>query len=95
MHRTLAGNRPQNRDPLAFDLLGVDLVVAEATCPVARGEMSREPTMRPQPRPYERPDLTHGANTRPLYRAEQNLFVFSPTSITSSLRPGRRPASIE
>ena len=80
---------------ICLGLICADVVVAEVTRPVVRGEMSREPTMRPQPRPYERPDLTHGANTRPLYRAEQNLFVFSPTSITSSLRPGRRPASIE
>ena len=80
---------------ICLALICADVVVAEATRLVARGEMSREPTMRPQQRPYERPDLIHGANTLPLYLAEQNLFAFSPTAIASSLRPGRRPASIE
>jgi len=80
---------------ICLALICADVVVADATRPVARGDMSREPTMRPPPRPHERPDLAHGANTRPLYRAEQNLFAFSPTAIASSLRPVRRPASIE
>lgn len=76
-------------------LICADMVVAEATRPVARGETPLGPQIRPQLRPYERPDLARGANTRAIYRAEQNLFAFSPTAIASSLRPVRRPAAIE
>lgn len=51
--------------------------------------------VRPVTRPFERPDLAFGANTRPLFRAEIGLFAFSPTAIAMSLRPFPRPASIE
>ncbi|MFQ1700181.1 extensin family protein [Loktanella agnita] len=50
--------------------------------------------LRPEPRPYERPYLAHGAQTRALYRAEQNLFAYSPYAILRSLRPQLRPASV-
>ena len=66
--------------------------------PVARGStMARlsGDVIRPVPRPYERPDLAFGAQTRPLARAEQNLFAFSPNALSRSLRPALRPASIE
>ena len=49
---------------------------------------------RPAARPYERPELARGAQTKPLLRAEQNLFAFSPTAIAQSLRPTVRPAAI-
>lgn len=49
--------------------------------------------MRPSQRPYERPDLARGAQTRPLFRAEQNLFAFSPNAVAESLRPTVRPAA--
>jgi hypothetical protein len=48
---------------------------------------------RPLVRPYERPDLALGAQTLPLYRAEQNLFAFSPNAVAQSLRPTLRPAA--
>lgn len=49
---------------------------------------------RPALRPYLRPDLEIGAETRPLRRAEQNLFAFSPYAIANSLHPLVRPAAI-
>ena len=59
---------PQNCDPLAFDLalalICADVVVAEATRLVARGEMSRVTyDASAKPRPYERPDFDHMART--------------------------------
>ncbi len=66
--------------------------------PVARGSVTAKLSaalIRPVSRPYERPDLAYGVQTRPLYRAEQNLFAFSPNAILRSLRPSARPASIE
>lgn len=66
--------------------------------PVARGSMAAElagADVRPVLRPVERPDLAIGAQTRPLFRAERNLFAFSPNAISRSLRPELRPASIE
>ena len=66
--------------------------------PVARGSVAAKlagDVMRPVPRPYERPDLAYGAQTRPLMRAEQNLFAFSPYALLQSQRPTVRPASIE
>nr|WP_221235404.1 extensin family protein [Yoonia ponticola] len=51
--------------------------------------------MRPERRPYERPDLAYGAATDPQLRAEQDLFAFSPTAPISSERPSLRPAAIE
>ncbi|MBB5722436.1 hypothetical protein FHS72_002062 [Loktanella ponticola] len=52
-------------------------------------------TLRPERRPYERPDLAYGAATDPQLRAEQDLFAFSPTAPISSERPSLRPAAIE
>ena len=49
---------------------------------------------RPAARPYDRPDLARGAETRPQRRAEQNLFAFSPLALATSLRPVVRPAAI-
>ncbi len=49
---------------------------------------------RPAERPYLRPDLARGVQTLALYRAEQNLFAFSPNAIAQSLRPSLRPAAI-
>lgn len=51
--------------------------------------------LRPAARPYERPDLAHGAATDPQLRAEQDLFAFSPTAPALSERPTQRPAAIE
>ncbi|MFT5066498.1 MAG: hypothetical protein ACJAXK_000487 [Yoonia sp.] len=84
---------------ICLALICADVVVAEGTDsttrPIARGEAPPAPPIRPEIRPYERPDLERGAATRPLYRAEQNLFAFSPNAIALSLRPTRRPAAIE
>ncbi|MGJ8588984.1 MAG: extensin-like domain-containing protein [Yoonia sp.] len=65
--------------------------------PVARpvSEVSPENIVRPVSRPVEHPLLEHGAQTRPLFRAERDLFAFSPNAIPQSLRPALRPASIE
>ena len=66
--------------------------------PLARGSLPAKPAggvVRPKLRPYTRPDLAFGAQTRPLFRAEQNLFAFSPFALAQSMRPVLRPASIE
>lgn len=66
--------------------------------PLARGSVAAllaDADVRPVPRPYERPDLAHGAQTRAIFRAEQNLFAFSPLALVTSIRPDLRPASIE
>ncbi|WP_341369043.1 extensin family protein [Yoonia sp. BS5-3] len=68
---------------------------APALRPIARGALAAAPLVRPSARPYERPDLAYGAHTRPLFRAEQNLFAFSPYALWQSPRPSLRPASIE
>ncbi len=77
-------------------------VVAEPTedtiRPIPRGSAEAilaGSDIRPVPRPFERPDLAFGAQTRALFRAERNLFAFSPNAIASSMRPATRPASIE
>lgn len=49
---------------------------------------------RPALRPYTRPDLTHGADTRADRRAEQGMFAFSPLAVANSLHPFVRPAAI-
>lgn len=49
---------------------------------------------RPVARTGTRPDLAFGAQTKPLMRAEANLFAFSPTAPAVSLRPTDRPARI-
>ena len=69
-----------------------------AVRPIARGSMAATlagSVVRPQARPSERPELAHGAHTRPMFRAERNLFAFSPYAVPQSLRPLLRPASIE
>ncbi|PJI92613.1 hypothetical protein BC777_1468 [Yoonia maricola] len=66
--------------------------------PIIRGSMQAQLAgriLRPITRPYERPDLEYGAQTRPLFRAERNLFAFSPYAVAQSPRPDLRPASIE
>lgn len=66
--------------------------------PVARGSTAAvvlSDKMRPVARPYQRPDLAHGASTRPIFRAEIGMFAFSPLALAQSLRPTLRPASIE
>ena len=73
--------RPLARTPT------VEAVVPRPTIPTA--------ALRPEPRPYERPDLARGAATSPQLRAEQDLFAFSPTAPVSSERPTQRPAAIE
>lgn len=65
------------------------------TRPLARGEVPEGPPLRPTARPYNRLELQHGIVTRPLFRAEQNLFAFSPNSVAQSLRPTKRPMAIE
>ena len=49
---------------------------------------------RPALRPYQRPDLSHGAETRSQRRAEQDMFAFSPLAVARSLHPYLRPAAI-
>ncbi|MEJ8563164.1 extensin family protein [Yoonia sp. GPGPB17] len=71
---------------------------ADSVRPIARGSVTVELSaadIRPRMRPFERPDMAFGAQTRPQFRAEQNLFAFSPNAIARSLRPNIRPASIE
>lgn len=63
--------------------------------PLARFEEPAGPPMRPLVRPYEKPELQHGVETLPLYRAEQNLFAISPYAVARSPHPVRRPAAIE
>ena len=65
--------------------------------PLARkeAEVRRLSAVRPVMRPYLRPDLAHGAATRPIFRAEIGLFAFSPNAVATSQRPELRPAAIE
>ena len=79
-------------------IIAIETPTKETVRPVARGSMAAAMAgvgVRPLARPFERPDLAFGAQTRPLLRAEQNLFAFSPNAIARSLRPDVRPASIE
>ena len=76
-----------------------DVVVNQgvpAIRPAMRGRETVLPTARitPQIRPYTRPDLAHGARTRPQARAEVGLFAFSPLALAQSMRPVLRPASM-
>ena len=73
--------RPLARTPT------VEALVPRPTIPTA--------ALRPEPRPYERPDLARGAATSSQLRAEQDLFAFSPTAPVTSGRPTQRPAAIE
>lgn len=80
----------------------VEIVVATPTDdtvrPLSRGSAAAKlagSDVRPVARPFERPDLAFGAQTRALFRAERNLFAFSPNAVATSLRPNTRPASIE
>lgn len=51
---------------------------------------------RPVARPFERPELTRSARTKAQWRAEQNLFAFSPTAPAISLPPvGRSPTFVK
>lgn len=66
--------------------------------PIVRGSVAAAlvgDALRPRARPYERPELAIGAQTRAIYRAEIGLFAFSPNAIARSLRPVGRPASME
>nr|WP_156788444.1 extensin family protein [Roseobacter sp. CCS2] len=93
--------RPTARpiDPVAQPTVNVVQTPTEDTVrPIARGSTAAQPAgsgVRPVVRPFERPDLSFGAQTRPLFRAERNLFAFSPYAVARSLRPTVRPASIE
>ena len=73
------------------------LLAQDLIRPVARpaSESQPENIVRPVSRPSERPHLEHGAQTRALFRAERNLFAFSPNAVARSQRPLLRPASIE
>lgn len=87
--------RPQVQEPEAAQVQAPDQTTIR---PVARGADATAlagSVVRPVVRPFERPDLAFGAQTRPLFRAEIGLFAFSPTAIAMSLRPFPRPASIE
>jgi len=87
--------RPQIPESVAGPILTPDQT---AIRPVARGSIMAtlaSADVRPVIRPFERPDLAFGAQTRPLFRAEIGLFAFSPTAIARSQRPSLRPASIE
>ena len=66
--------------------------------PIARGAVQAllsGDTIRPIARPFLRPDLAHGAYTRPIFRAERGMFAISPYAVARSMRPDLRPASIE
>lgn len=92
--------RPAQAD--ASPLIEVPIVVRTANAgtlrPLARGSVAAKlagDATRPVARPYNRPDLAFGAQTRPIFRAEQNLFAFSPYALSRSIRPEIRPVSIE
>lgn len=91
----------EGEDPGQTDAENVPEAGELATRPVQRPEgiaplPPPDPTaeMRPVARTIERPELARGAQTRPIFRAEQNLFAFSPTATATSLRPVTRPARI-
>ena len=63
--------------------------------PVARGTYAPPPIMRPVARPHERPAMAHGAHTKAEARAERGMFAISPYAVLGSLRPAKRPGSIE
>ncbi|MCK0095455.1 extensin family protein [Yoonia sp. F2084L] len=83
--------RPVPPVAVAIDVLTPD---EDTIRPIARGSLAAS-DLRPVARPFERPDLAFGAQTRPLFRAEIGLFAFSPNAIATSPRPSVRPASIE
>ena len=64
-------------------------LTAQDVRPVVRPLPQVDPTyaIRPEARPFERPDLGIGALMDPQLRAEQDLFAFSPTATTTSMRP--------
>ncbi len=49
---------------------------------------------RPVVRPFLRPDMAYGAETRSQRRAELDLFAFSPLAVGKSLLPQVRPVAI-
>lgn len=87
--------RPEEPKPILAEVLSPDETTLR---PVARGSVAAAlatSRVRPNARPFERPALAIGAQTRPMFRAEIGLFAFSPTAIARSQRPLLRPASIE
>ncbi len=68
---------------------------AESLILPSLASLAPQPDLRPQLRPYERPDLAYGVQTRSIYRAERGMFAFSPNAVALSQRPARRPAAIE
>lgn len=98
-----AQTQPSEPEELGADAVEAEEVAAPepatpAVRPVVRGSIAAKlagAVVRPVARPYERTDLAFGAQTRALFRAEQNLFAFSPLALARSMRPVVRPASIE
>ncbi len=89
-------------DPVTQEGGGASVIVLppddDTMRPVARGSVAATlsgDAIRPVARPFSRPDLAFGAQTRPIMRAEQNLFAFSPNALARSMRPLSRPVAIE
>ncbi|SFS16140.1 extensin-like domain-containing protein [Yoonia litorea] len=72
-------------------------LAAQDVRPIPRQIEAAEPryTVRPEIRPFQRPDLSVAAQRDPQLRAEQDLFAFSPSATATSMRPERRPRVIE
>ncbi len=73
----------------------VKTVLQPTVRPIARGSEAAKDLIRPLARPYTRPDLATGVQTRAIYRAELGLFAFSPNAVAQSQRPSTRPTAIE
>ena len=102
--RTEPAQAPKNDMAAGAGDMAAEIVISvqtpgpETVRPMARGSMAATlagTDLRPVARPYERPLLAYGAQTLPIYRAEQGLFAFSPLALAISIRPDRRPQAIE
>ena len=63
--------------------------------PLARGEAPPPPPMRPNLRPYERPDLRHFEAGHPYLSTPRQRLLTNPSTIKLSPVPPTRPRAIE
>ncbi|MEL6572055.1 MAG: extensin family protein [Pseudomonadota bacterium] len=80
-------------DPLTRPMARRAAVPVTPSAPVVDTGRVVTPDLRPNLRPYDRPELARGAATLPQLRAEQNLFAFSPTAPAFSRHPNARSAA--
>lgn len=66
-----------------------------AFCASAAVAQENDAVLRPVARPFERPDLAYNAHTKAIARAEIGLFAISPYAVFGSVRPAKRPSTIE